>query len=395
MIRSTVFVAGLAFGLATSVAAAAEIKIGFISTFSGPSAASGDYANRGVELFLETNPEAFEPHQIEIIRRDDTGPNAEVARRMAQELIVREGVDIIMGLQYTPNAFAALDITNQAQVPVVIHNAATSSITEASPHVVRVSRTLWGSAYPLGQYVAEELGAKTATILFSDYGPGKDARDGFERAFTDAGGEVVDIIPLPFPQTPDFTPFLQRVREAAPDVVFAFVPAGRYATAFVTTYDNIGLTDVSQLVGPFDIAPPSELELMGDSVEGTIIVGHYADGLDNPENQAFLAAWNEAYPDVVPDPFAVQAYDAMAAIAAAVQATDGDFDGESFVDALRGWTYASPRGPLTIDAETRDAVQNQYVMEIQRDSDGDLQYVVLETIPDVGDPWKDLGIGKQ
>jgi len=385
----------LALALWAGSAHADPVKIGFISTFSGPAAFAGDYAQKGVDLFLAQNPDAFGGHEIEIIKRDDTGPNPEVARRLAQELIVQDGVDVIMGLQFSPNAFSVLELANEAEIPVVVHNAATSSITKASPYVVRLSRTLWGASYPLGKYAAEKAGAKTAVVMYSDYAPGKDSWQAFDRGFTEAGGKILDVIPLPFPQTPDFTPFLQRVKNADPDVVFAFLPSGKYSTAFVKTYDSLGLKSVARLIGPGDIAPPSEFELMGDGIEGALIVFHYSAALDNPQNKAFLAAWKKAYPDVAPDAFAVQAYDSMAAIAEAVRKTGGDFDGQSFVDALKGWTFASARGPIEIDPETRDIVQNQYVMEVVRGDDGKLHEKVIDTIPDVGDPWKDLGLDKK
>lgn len=385
----------VSIALGTTAASAEAIKIGFISTFSGPAAFAGDYAEKGVQLFLDQNPAAFGGHEIKIIKRDDTGPNADVSRRLAQELIVRDGVDVIMGLHFTPNAFAVLDIADKARVPVIIQNAATASITEASPYVVRVSRTLWGSAYPLGQYATKKLGAKTAVVMYSDYAPGKDAKDAFERAFTEGGGEVLDRVALPFPQTPDFTPFLQRVKSTDPDVLFAFVPSGKYSTAFVKTYETLGLKTVTRLIGPFDIAPPAELELMGAGIEGALVVGHYSESLDNPANKAFTEAWHAKYGDLAVDSFAVQAYDSMAAIAEAVRKTDGSFDGESFVEALKGWRFDSARGPLTIDAETRDAVQNQYVIEIRADARGKLGDVVIDTIPNVKDPWKELGLGKK
>lgn len=391
--RTALYASAAALFLSVS-AQAEDIKIGFISTFSGPFAHAGDYAEKGVELYMSMHPDAFAGHTVEIIKRDDTGPNADVARRLAQELVVQDKVDLIMGLQFTPNAFAALDIANKAHIPVVIHNAATSSITEASPYAVRVARTMWASAFPLGTYAYEDMGARTAAVLYSDYAPGKDAKDAFVRSFTDAGGKIIDDVPLPFPQTPDFTPFLQRLKLAAPDVIFAFVPTGKYAQTFVKTYDTIGLKQVSKLIGPFDIAPPAELPMMGDGIDGVVIAGHYAESLDNPANKAFVDAWHMAYPDLEIDPFAVQSFDSMAAISHAVQATGGKFDGDSFIAALKGWSTDSPRGPLSIDPDSRDAVQTQYIMEIHKDEGGKYVPVVVKAYPGIGDPWKDLKIGK-
>ncbi|MEC7259859.1 MAG: ABC transporter substrate-binding protein [Pseudomonadota bacterium] len=364
------------------------MKIGFISTFSGPAAFSGDYAQKGVDLFLKQNPDAFGDVNVEIVTRDDTGPAAETAKRLAQELVVQEDVDLIMGIQWSNNAFAILDVANEAELPVVLFNAATSSLTEASPYVVRVSRTMWQSSFPLGSYAAETMGLKKAIVLFADYAPGKDAKEAFKAGFTEAGGEVAEEIPLPFPQTPDFTPFLQRAKVSDADTIYAFMPSGAYSTAFVKAFVSTGLKDQMVLIGPGDIAPPSELELMGDGIEGATIIFHYSASVPGETNAAFVTSWNEAYPDTPVDSFGVQAYDGMAAIAHAIRETGGDFTAESFVDTLKGWTHDSPRGPISIDPETRDIVENQYIMKVVRNPDGKLVEQIIDTIPDVADPWK-------
>ncbi|MGX1309333.1 branched-chain amino acid transport system substrate-binding protein [Amorphus suaedae] len=382
--------AALGAVLVASAAQADPIKIGFISTFSGPAAFSGDYAKKGVDLFLKENPDAFGDHEVEIIERDDTGPNPEVAKRLAQELVVQDGVDVIMGIQWSNNAFAVLDVANEAEVPVVIFNAATASITEASPYAVRVSRTMWQSSYPLGAYAYDKLGLRKIATVFADYAPGKDANQAFAEGFEKAGGEIVDQIPLPFPQTPDFTPFLQRIKASGADGVYAFMPSGPYSTSFVKTYVNLGLKDSVKLIGPGDIAPPSELDKMGEGIEDAIIAFHYSAAVPGDANAKFLKAWTAAYPDTPVDAFAVQAYDGMAAIAAAIEKTDGDFDGESFVEALKGWTYDSARGPITIDPETRDIIENQYILTIVKNDDGKLVEKLVDTLPDVKDPWKEL-----
>lgn len=388
-------VAVATLGSASHLAQAKTIKIGFISVFSGPAAFAGDYAEKGMQLFLSQNPDAFGKHKVEIIKRDATGPNAEVSRRLAQELIIKEKVDLLVGLTFSPNAFAIAGLVNKAKIPVIIQNAATSSITNKSPYFVRVSRTLWSSSYPLGKYLVEKKGTKTAAILYSDYAPGKDAKNAFTKSFTEAGGKILDTIPLPFPQTPDFTPFLQRIKKAKPDVVFVFVPGGKYSTSFVKTYHSIGLTKVSRLVGSLDLTPPTELDLMGEGIDNALVVGHYTPNLDNAENKKFVAAWNAKYPGKIVDSFALQAYDSMAVIAEGVRKTDGKFNGDSFVAAVKGWSYKSPRGPFKIHEKSRDVVQNQYVMEVRRGKDGKLATHVTDTLPNIGDPWKDLGLGKK
>ncbi|MDQ0314402.1 ABC transporter substrate-binding protein [Amorphus orientalis] len=386
--------AALGAVLIAGAAQAETIKVGFISTFSGPAAFSGDYAKKGVELFLKQNPDAFGEHEVEIIERDSTGPNPEVAKRLAQELIVQDDVDVIMGIQFSNNAFAILDVANEAEVPVIIFNAATSSITEASPYVVRVSRTMWQASYPLGSYAHDELGLTKVATFYADYAPGKDASQAFTEGFEKAGGEIVDQIPLPFPQTPDFTPFLQRIKASGADGVFAFMPSGPYSTAFVKTYLNLGLKDSVKLVGPGDISPPAELDNMGEGIKDAIITFHYSSAVPSEANEAFTKAWNEAYPDTPVDAFGVQAYDGMAALAEAIRKTGGDFTAEEFVDSLKGWEYESARGPIRIDPETRDVVGNQYVLTIVENEDGKLVEKLIDTIPDVKDPWKELHSSK-
>ncbi len=386
-IAKAIAIGAMTAAMATAVRAE-DVKIGFISTFSGPAAFSGDYAKKGVDLYLKQHPDAFGDVNVDIVTRDDTGPAAETAKRLAQELVVQENVDLIMGIQWSNNAFAILDIANEAKVPVVLFNAATSSLTEASPYVVRVSRTMWQSSYPLGTYAAEEMGLKKAIVLFADYAPGKDAKEAFTKGFEEAGGSVVEEIPLPFPQTPDFTPFLQRAKLSDADTIYAFMPSGAYSTAFVKAFVSTGLKDKMTLIGPGDIAPPSELELMGEGIEDATIIFHYSTAVPGAANEAFLKAWNEAYPDTPVDAFAVQAYDGMAAIDHAIRKTGGDFDAESFVDALKGWTYDSARGPISIDPETRDVVENQYIMKIERNNEGKLSETIIDTIKDVKDPWK-------
>ncbi|WP_026319242.1 ABC transporter substrate-binding protein [Amorphus coralli] len=388
--KSTALAATLGAVLVAGAAQADPIKVGFISTFSGPAAFSGDYAKKGVELFMKENPDAFGDHEIQIIERDDTGPNPEVAKRLAQELIVQDDVDVIMGIQFSNNAFAILDVANEAEVPVIIFNAATSSITEASPYVVRVSRTMWQSSYPLGAYAHDKLGLTKIATFYADYAPGKDASAAFTEGFEKAGGEIVDAIPLPFPQTPDFTPFLQRIKASGADGVFAFMPSGPYSTAFVKTYVNLGLKESVKLIGPGDIAPPAELDKMGEGIEDAIITFHYSAAVPGEANAKFLKAWNAAYPDTPVDAFAVQAYDGMAALAEAVKKTNGDFDADSFVDALKGWEHDSARGPITIDPETRDVIGNQYVLTIVKNDAGKLEEKLVDTLEAVKDPWKEM-----
>jgi branched-chain amino acid transport system substrate-binding protein len=261
-------------------------------------------------------------------------------------------------------------------------NAGTSFITNLSPYFVRVSFTLWHSSYAMGEAAAKTLHAKTAVVAYSDYPPGKDSLDAFKYAFEHNGGKVLDAIPAGGPTAvPDFTPFFQRAKDEHPDVLFVFVPAGDFAVAVVKTYTALGMKDAGiKLIGPGDIVQDNKLQGMGDAAIGLITMHHYNADLDNPENKRFVAAWKQAYgPDSTPDFTSVGAYDGLAAIVHAVQATKGKMDdGDAAVKSLLGWKFDSPRGPIMIDPETRDIVMNEYLDEVVKGADGKLHEKVLE-----------------
>jgi branched-chain amino acid transport system substrate-binding protein len=276
-------------------------------------------------------------------------------------------------------------------------NAVTSFITNLSPYFVRTSFTLWQSSYVMGEQAAKYMHAKTAVVAYTDYPPGKDALAAFKMAFEKDGGKVLDAIPAGGPEaTPDFTPFFQRAKDAHPDVLFVFVPAGDQATAVVKTYAALGMKAAgTQLIGTGDIVPDNKLQGMGDAALGLVTVHHYNADLDNPQNKAFVAAWKAAYgPDSTPDFTSVGAYDGIAAIAHAAQATKGKLDdGDEAVKSLLGWKFSSPQGPIMIDPETRDIVMNEYLDEVVKGADGKLHEKVLVTVPDVKDQCKVMAIG--
>lgn len=391
MKKSLVALAAAAACVLAGPAAAENVKIGMLAPFSGTSADAGQLVTRGMDLYVKLNPTVPGGHTIEVLRRDTTGPAPELARRLAQELVARDKVVMLAGFQFSNNASAVMDVVNRAKVPMMIMNAATASLTEQSPYVVRVGRTMWQSSYPLGSYAVEKLKLKKIVAAYSNYAPGLDAKTAFEKSFVAAGGEIVDNVPLPFPQIPDFTPFLQRIKDARPDAAFVFVPSGKYATAFMKTYGDLGLKEAGiKLIGPGDLTPTSELELMGDAALGTITMYHYSPELDTAENRKFVAAWRQAYGDEAIDAMAVQGYDGMAAIYHVVAATNGRVTPEGALEALKGWKSTSPRGPIMIDPASRDIVQNQYVMVLER-KDGKIVNAVTDTIPMVPDPWKALG----
>lgn len=381
----------LALLLAAGAAWAETVKVGIILPYSGPNAQLGQQVDRGFELYQKLNADGTGGHKIEIIKRDSTGPKPDVAKRLATELITRDKVDIVAGVVYSNNAFAISDVTRKAKVPLLIMNAGTAAITTRSPYTARVSFTMWQAAYPLGTYAYEKMKIRTAAVAYANYSPGKDSKNAFTKAFTAAGGKVVADIPFPFPKIPDFTPFLQSVKDAKPDALYVFIPAGKWATGVMKTYDDLGMRAAGiELIGPGDITQDSELPNMGQVPLGVITMHHYSAAGDRAENKAFVEAWKKAYgADSTPDFFSVQGWDGMAAIHEVVRKLDGKIDADKALAVLKGWKFASPRGPIMIDPETRDIVQNQYLRKVEKRGDA-LANVEVETLEMVKDPWKEL-----
>jgi len=383
-----------AMALTCSLAFAQTVKVGVINTYTGPLAAAGDQMQRGIDLYMKLHQKDLPPGiSIELIKRDDTGPNPEVAKRLAQELITRDKVQLLTGVIWTPNALAIAPLVTEAKVPFIIMNAGTAIITTKSPYIARVSFTLWQSSYPLGSWAAKN-GLKNVYTLVSDYGPGIDAEAAFTKAFTDGGGKIAGSVRMPV-TAPDFVPFLQRAKDAKPDAVFCFVPAAKAATAFMKAFDDLGLRGAGiKLIGPGDITTDEELPGMGDVAIGTITMHHYSAAGDRPANKAFVAAYKAEYgAKDEPSFLAADSYDGMAAIFHVVIEQKGNIDPDKTMDLLKGWKYDSPRGPIMIDPETRDIVQNEYLRRVDK-VNGQLQNTEIETIPMVKDPWKEINKAK-
>lgn len=373
---------------AAEAALAQTVKVGLISTYSGVMASQGDQIEKGVNLFMKLNGAKLPPGvKIEIIKRDDTGINPETAKRLAQELIVRDKVQILTGLVWTPNAAAIAPLATEAKVPFVIMNAATSMITTLSPYIVRTSMSLWQSSYPMGQWASKKY--KKVYIAVSDYGPGHDAQEAFTTAFTAGGGEVVGALRMP-PPTLDFAPYLQRIKDAKPEAVFVFVPAGKSATSFMKGFGDLGLAQAGiKLIGTGDMVTDEELPNMGEVPLGVISMFHYSSAGDRPANKAFVSAYQKEYgPNAWPGFMAVGAWDGMQAIFDVVSAQKGKIDADKTIALLKNWKNPnSPRGPIEIDPATRDIVQNEYIRETRKVG-SIVANIEIETIPTVKDPWK-------
>jgi branched-chain amino acid transport system substrate-binding protein len=386
----SILVAGTALLLAAAVPAQ-TIKIGFLSTYSGPGAAQGDQLDKGTKLYLKLNGNKLPPGvKIELIVRDDTGPNPDNAKRLAQELIVRDKVQFLTGVVWTPNAAAIAPLTAEAKVPFISANAAGVSVPYLSPYFARVSFTLWQSCYPLGQWAAKKF--KRVYVAVSDFAPGHEAEEAFIRGFKEGGGEIVGSVRIPL-KDPDFVPYMQRVKDAKPDALFAFNPAGRQATAMMKAYGDLGLDKAGiKYIGPGDITTDEELQGMGDVALGVITAHHYSAAADRPANKAFVAAYKKEYGEkLYPGFMAVGAWDAMDAIFHAISEQKGKIDPDRTMELLKRYTNPnSPRGPISIDPDTRDIVQNEYLREVRRVG-GQLANVELETIATaLKDPWKEF-----
>jgi branched-chain amino acid transport system substrate-binding protein len=380
-----------ALALSWSAASAQTVKVGFVTSFSGQNASIGEQMDQAVKLWTKEHEKDLPPGvKVEIIRRDDTGPNPEIAKRITQELITRDHVDIITGVIWTPNALAMGPLTGEGKTPFIIMNAGTSSITTTSPFVSRVSFTLWQSSFPFGEWAAKH-DFKKVYILVSDFGAGWDAQEGFTKGFTANGGQIVDAVRMPL-STQDFVPYMQKAKDAKPDAVFVFIPGGKQATGIMKAFSDAGLPQAGiKLIGPGDITTDEELQNMGDVALNVITMHHYSAASTRPANVAFVKAWKQAYGQASWPGFpAVGAWDAMAAIYHAVNEQKGKMNGEKTMELLKGWKYdGSPRGPIMIDPETRDIVQNEYVRKVEK-VDGHLANVEFDTIPMVKDPWKAL-----
>jgi branched-chain amino acid transport system substrate-binding protein len=370
--------------LALSGAALAQeaVKIGLILPMTGPFASTGRQIEAAAKLYMQQQGDTVAGKKIQLIVKDDTGV-ADVTKRLAQELIVNDKITVMAGFGLTPLALAPAPLATQAKVPAVVMAAATATITEASPFIVRTSFTLPQATVPMAEWAAQN-GIKKVVTLVSDYGPGIDAEKAFTGAFTGKGGQVENLrVPL---ANPDFSPFLQKVADAKPDALFVFVPSG-IGAQFMKQFVERGLDKSGvKLIGPGDVTDDDILNGMGDVALGAITTQHYSASHDSPENKAFVEAFKKANPGMRPNFMAVGGYDGMHLIYEGLKKTNGA-GGQALIDAMKGMSWTSPRGPVSIDPQTRDIVQNIYVRKVER-KDGELYNVEFATIPNVKDPVK-------
>jgi branched-chain amino acid transport system substrate-binding protein len=374
--------------------AAQTVEAGIINSYSGFVAQPADQMQKGIDLYVKLHQSDLPSGvKLDFLKRDDTS-KPDVGKRLAQELIVRNHVNLLAGVILSPVAAAIAPVTAEAKVPFVITNAAGVAIPRLSPYVVRVSFTLWQEGYPIGKWAAQQ-GWKTAYTAVTDFIAGHDAEAAFTKGFTDGGGKIIGADRFP-PQNPDFVPYLQRVKNAKPDVAFLWVPAGQQATAIMKAAKDLGLRAAGvNITSTQDILPDEELPNIGDAALGLVTSGNYSADAKRPANAAFLAAWKAAYGDAsVPDFFSVDGWDGMNMIFDMVKATKGEFTADQAMAYFKTWKDPnSPRGPIEIDPATRDIVQNIYIRRVESIG-GRLADVEIQTIPMVKDPWKQMNPAK-
>ncbi|WIY53234.1 ABC transporter substrate-binding protein [Devosia sp. YIM 151766] len=378
----------LAFALLGGTAFAETIKIGVVGPFSGPAALQGRNFQAGIDAWLAMNGKTVGEHEIELIYRDLPAADPAQSAALTQDLVVGEGVQYLAGYYYTPDAMAAAPILEEANVPMVVFNAATSAIMNASPYVVRTSFTTWQTSTPMAA-VARERGIDKVITVVTDYGPGVDAENAFVKGFSDAGGEIVESIRMPM-STNDFSPIIQRIKDSGAEAVFAFLPAGPETLGFMRSYVENGLKDAGvALLAPGDLTQEPDLFALGDNALGVLTTFHYAVSHDSPENAAFVEAASQALGGAGDLSFpAVGAFDGMYVISKMIEATNGQQDAAAAVEAIKGLSWTSPRGPVSIDPQNRHLTQNIYLREVALE-DGLYINKEIQTFENQNDPgWQ-------
>jgi branched-chain amino acid transport system substrate-binding protein len=360
------------------------VKIGLLVPMTGPFTSTGKQLVAGARLYMQLHGDVVAGKKIELIVKDDTG-NADMTKRLAQEFVINDKVAILAGFGLTPGALATAPIANEAKIPQIVMMAATSVVTERSPYIVRTSFSVPQTTVPLATWAAEN-GIKRVMTVVSDYAPGIDVETAFKQQFEAAGGKVIDSLRVPL-ANPDFAPFLQRVSEAKPDALLGFVPAG-VGPIFMRQFVERGLDKSGiKFIAEGSLTEDDIVNQIGDAALGVITSHHYSAAHDSPENKAFVAEFKKANAGMRPNLMAMQAYDGMHMIYEALKKTNGSTDGTALVNAMKGLSWTSPRGPVTVDPETREIIQNIYIRKVERVG-GELFNVEFVTIPNFKDPSK-------
>ena len=377
-------VAAAAAGLFAAPALAADpLKIGLILPLTGPFASTGKQIEAACRLYIAKNGDTVAGRKVELIVKDDTGLAPETTKRIAQEMVVQDKVTVLAGFGLTPLALAAAPVATEAKVPMVVMAAATGMIPTRSPFIVRTGFTLPQVTAPIAEWAAKN-NIKRVVTMVTDYGPGLDAEKTFVSVFKGAGGEIVESIKTPL-RNPDYAPFLQRAKDAKPDALFVFVPSGE-GLAVMKQFDERGLKQAGiRLIGTGDVTDDDLLESMGAPSVGVITSFHYSAAHDSPENKAYVDAFMKANNGMRPNFHSLGGYDGMNLIYEAVKKAGPNANGEQLVEAMKGLKWVSPRGPMSIDPATQQAVQNVYLREVKM-VNGKPRNVEFATFENVKDP---------
>ena len=369
---------------ATSAHAQDTVKIGVINAYTGQFADTAKQLDDGIKLYVKLKGDTVAGKKIEIIRRDSGGPNPDVAKRLAQELVVRDKVDILAGFTLTPEALGAASVSAEAKTFMVDMNAATSIVITKSPYMVRTSVTLPMIASTMGTWAATKGGLKKAYTMVADFGPGIDAETWFHKAFKAAGGEIVGSVRMAL-ANPDFSAYVQRAKDLNPELIFMFIPGGAQPGALGKAFAERGIDPSKiRLLSTGEPVDETAIKSLGDLALGRISAWHYDYNLKSKLNEEFVKAYNAEFKRN-PDFFAMGGYDGMHVIYEALKKTGGKTDGESLVNAAKGMSWESPRGPMMIDPETRDVVQTVYMQKVEKVG-GKIVNVVFDKYEKVKDP---------
>jgi branched-chain amino acid transport system substrate-binding protein len=380
-------IAGLTLALYAGGPAKAEdtVKVGIINEYSGQFADTGNQIDNGIKLYVKQHGDTVAGKKIELIRKDTGGIAPDVAKRLAQELVVRDNADIFAGFSLTPNALAAADVSAEAKKFMVVMNAATAIITTKSPYIARTSSTTPQLNYTLGLWAAKN-GIKTVYTMVSDYGPGIDAETWFQNGFKEGGGQVIGSVRFPV-ANPDFSAFIQAAKDKNPDAMYIWIPGGTQPAAVGKALAERGIDpSKTKVLGQDALASETALQSMGDAAIGIITVANYDYTHKSAMNQEFVKAFNNEF-HRNPDFFAVGGYDGTHLIYEALKKTGGKADGDSLIAAAKVMSWESPRGVISIDPETRDIIQTIYIRRVEKVG-GTVQNVEFDQVANVKDPAK-------
>lgn len=343
------------------------IKIGVIAALTGPFANTGKPFEDGIRTFLQQNGDHVAGKKIEVIYRDDGGTNSEMSKRAAQELIARDKVSFLVGFSLTPSALAVAPIATQAKIPMIVMNAVTTGITAKSPYMLRTGMTMQQMTEPFGAWTAKNKVGRVYTLV-SDYSTGIDAEARFSKGFTAGGGKIVGSARVPL-ANPDYSPFIQRIKDDKPDALFFFAPGAEDGIGVLKAFSDKGLDKAGvKFLGVGDMTSDTPtLDALGERALGAITVLNYSTALDNDANRTFLKAYAVANPNRPPATFvAVAAYDTMGMIYETIRKLNGNVTGDAAMKVLSNMKWDSPRGPISIDPASRDIVQNMYIREVKK-----------------------------